>query len=62
MRIIALSVLLISVTSCISQKEYWQQHVDYEMEIDMDVKTNRFDGKQKLVYENNSYKKMLNSQ
>ncbi|MEL7005394.1 MAG: M1 family metallopeptidase [Bacteroidota bacterium] len=33
---------------------YWQQHVNYEMEIDMDVNTHRFTGKQKLVYTNNS--------
>lgn len=33
---------------------YWQQHVDYEMEIDMDVKTFQYDGKQKLTYTNNS--------
>lgn len=33
---------------------YWQQHVDYEMEIDMDVKKFQYDGKQKLVYTNNS--------
>lgn len=33
---------------------YWQQHVDYTMEIDMDVKKYQFDGKQKLVYTNNS--------
>src|SRR5690606_19688314 len=33
---------------------YWQQHVDYEMEIDMDVKTFRYQGDQELVYTNNS--------
>ncbi|MBJ6368414.1 M1 family metallopeptidase [Snuella sedimenti] len=33
---------------------YWQQHVDYTMEIDMDVNTYRYDGKQILVYTNNS--------
>ena len=25
---------------------YWQQHVDYKMEIDMDVKTYQYKGKQ----------------
>lgn len=34
--------------------EYWQQHVDYQMEIDMDVNTFQYKGKQKLVYTNNS--------
>jgi hypothetical protein len=33
---------------------YWQQEVHYEMEIDMDVETNRFNGTQKLTYTNNS--------
>lgn len=34
--------------------QYWQQHVDYTMDIDMDVKTYQFKGHQKLVYTNNS--------
>ncbi|WP_461588856.1 M1 family metallopeptidase [Winogradskyella sp.] len=33
---------------------YWQQHVKYDMEIDMDVKSYQYKGKQKLVYTNNS--------
>ncbi|TVZ58324.1 peptidase M1-like protein [Flavobacteriaceae bacterium MAR_2010_105] len=33
---------------------YWQQHVDYTMEIDMDVNSYRYNGTQKLVYTNNS--------
>ncbi|QDO93180.1 M1 family metallopeptidase [Formosa sediminum] len=33
---------------------YWQQHVDYTMDIDMDVKTYQYKGVQKLVYTNNS--------
>lgn len=33
---------------------YWQQHVDYKMEIDMDVNTYQYNGKQNLVYTNNS--------
>ncbi|WP_408048016.1 M1 family metallopeptidase [Tenacibaculum crassostreae] len=33
---------------------YWQQHVDYKMDIDMDVKTYQYKGNQKLVYTNNS--------
>ena len=33
---------------------YWQQAVKYNMNIDMDVNTNRFTGKQKLEYSNNS--------
>jgi hypothetical protein len=33
---------------------YWQQHVDYKMEIDMDVNKFQYQGKQTLVYTNNS--------
>ena len=33
---------------------YWQQHVDYTMDIDMDVNNYQYKGKQKLVYTNNS--------
>ncbi|RSC95069.1 M1 family metallopeptidase [Tenacibaculum singaporense] len=37
-----------------SSQGYWQQHVDYTMDIDMDVKTYQYKGTQKLVYTNNS--------
>ncbi|WP_100610525.1 M1 family metallopeptidase [Confluentibacter lentus] len=37
-----------------SNPYYWQQHVDYKMEIDMDVNTYQYKGKQQLVYTNNS--------
>lgn len=37
-----------------SNQAYWQQHVDYTMDIDMDVKTYQYKGTQKLVYTNNS--------
>lgn len=33
---------------------YWQQHADYTMEIDMDVNNYQYNGKQTLVYTNNS--------
>ena len=33
---------------------YWQQHVDYTMAVDMDVKTYQYNGTQRLVYTNNS--------
>ncbi len=36
-------------TSC-----YWQQHVDYQMEVDMNVENYQYTGVQKLVYTNNS--------
>ena len=33
---------------------YWQQHVDYTMNVAMDIKTYQYTGTQKLVYTNNS--------
>jgi hypothetical protein len=50
------------ITACIlhfalcltAQTGYWQQHVKYTMNVDVDVNTNRFTGKQKLEYTNNS--------
>ncbi|MCL6266601.1 M1 family metallopeptidase [Flagellimonas myxillae] len=33
---------------------YWQQHVDYTMDVEMDVKTFQYGGTQKLIYTNNS--------
>ena len=36
------------------KEAYWQQHVDYTMEIDMNVNTFQYKGQQKLVYTNNS--------
>ncbi len=38
----------------IQNQGYWQQHVDYKMEIDMNVNTYQYKGKQQLVYTNNS--------
>src|SRR5205807_8928474 len=37
-----------------AQPDRWQQRVKYVMNIDMNVQTNRFSGKQKLEYWNNS--------
>ena len=36
------------------QPGYWQQQVDYTMEVNMDVKTFRYSGTQELVYTNKS--------
>jgi len=33
---------------------YWQQHVDYKMDVKMDVEKFRYNGTQQLVYTNNS--------
>lgn len=36
------------------QRVYWQQHVDYKMDVDFDVTKHQYKGKQQLVYTNNS--------
>src|SRR3712207_5328684 len=41
-------------TFAFAQPDRWQQRVKYTMDINMDVATNRFTGKQKLQYTNNS--------
>src|SRR4249920_4158180 len=48
----ALSILL--NFSAMAQPDRWQQRVKYNMNIDVDVNTNRFTGKQRLEYTNNS--------
>jgi len=52
------TILLVqgSVFSALAQNQtsYWQQHVDYSMEVDMDVETYQYAGTQKLIYTNNS--------
>ncbi|MFM8834155.1 MAG: M1 family metallopeptidase [Cytophagales bacterium] len=47
--------LLLSVTvQSFAQRDYWQQRVEYLMDVKMDVNTHRITGTQKLVYFNNS--------
>ena len=33
---------------------YWQQHVDYKIEVEMNVETAQYEGKQRVIYTNNS--------
>ncbi|WP_316636147.1 M1 family metallopeptidase [uncultured Flavobacterium sp.] len=54
-KIIVLSFLSLGLNSVFAQNApYWQQHVDYKMEVSMDVKNYQYKGKQELVYTNNS--------
>jgi hypothetical protein len=56
MKYIIISVLATALNlQCLeAQHHYWQQHVDYQMDIDMDVKSHSFKGVQSLKYTNNS--------
>ncbi len=49
-------LFLITTTLLFSQNNtnYWQQHVDYTMDVDIDVENFQYKGTQKLVYTNNS--------
>jgi Peptidase family M1 domain len=53
-----LAITLLSATSLFAQRDpktgYWQQHVDYKMDVNMDVKTYKYTGTQTLVYTNYS--------
>ncbi|RYF89613.1 MAG: M1 family peptidase [Chitinophagaceae bacterium] len=50
--------LVLLSAAAIAQPNRWQQRVKYVMNIDMDVKTNKFTGKQQLEYSNNSPDKL----
>ncbi|MBP6686817.1 MAG: M1 family metallopeptidase [Lacibacter sp.] len=55
MKNIVLFVAIVCTSfSLMAQSDRWQQRVKYVMDIDMDVTTNRYTGKQKLEYTNNS--------
>jgi len=50
-----LSLIMMNIGNIVSQNtNYWQQKVDYKMEVSIDVKTYLYKGKQELVYTNNS--------
>lgn len=49
-----LTILSYSFSVAQPADSYWQQRVDYTMEIDVDAPNHQFTGKQKLVYTNNS--------
>ncbi|MEI6865202.1 M1 family metallopeptidase [Flavicella sp.] len=56
MRLISSSVACLFCLFSIAAQNtsYWQQHVSYKMDIDMDIKSYQYKGKQTLTYTNNS--------
>ena len=50
--LITYNLFLITIAS--AQSGYWQQAVNYKMDIDVNAVSNRFTGKQQLEYTNNS--------
>jgi len=53
-KVLFLAIAFISFIGNTQNPNYWQQHVDYTMSIDMNVENYQYDGVQKLVYTNNS--------
>jgi Peptidase family M1 domain len=54
-KLVLVSFFSLSFGSLLAQSNaYWQQHVDYKMDVSMDVKNYHYKGKQELVYTNNS--------
>ncbi|HEX9153156.1 MAG TPA: M1 family metallopeptidase [Flavobacterium sp.] len=54
-KFLLLSFITLNFSSLLAQSStYWQQHVDYKMDVTMDVKNYQYKGKQELVYTNNS--------
>lgn len=49
-----LMISYVSINEVTAQNSYWQQHVDYTMDVDVDVQKFQYKGTQKLVYTNNS--------
>ncbi len=56
MKLVLKSLFILFVLNVSAQNSagYWQQKVDYKMEIDLDVETHQYKGKQELTYTNNS--------
>ncbi|MEX2595392.1 MAG: M1 family metallopeptidase [Salibacteraceae bacterium] len=54
MRVSLSAVFIVICSGLFAQSTYWQQEVDYKMDIDFDVNAHRFEGTQKLVYTNHS--------
>jgi hypothetical protein len=54
-KLLLLSIIMLSFGSIYAQSNsYWQQHVDYKMDVTMDVNNYQYRGTQELVYTNNS--------
>jgi hypothetical protein len=51
-----LTLLGICISTIVfSQSDRWQQHANYKMDVTVDADNNKFNGKQRLEYTNNSF-------
>ncbi len=53
-KFLLLSTFVLFATSSVNAQAYWQQRVEYTMNVKMNAASHQFDGDQKLVYYNNS--------
>jgi hypothetical protein len=53
-KFLAIVVIVLAGFTLVAQPGRWQQRVKYTMDIDVDIASNRYSGKQKLEYTNNS--------
>ena len=54
MKIKATLIVLLTFYSITNAQNYWQQAVDYKMDVNVDVETYKYSGNQELLYTNNS--------
>lgn len=54
MKITSVFLLISLITGTLNSQTRWQQQVDYNMDVELNVETNKFNGTQTLVYTNNS--------
>lgn len=54
MRLFVSTLFLLLTTFAYSQSNYWQQHVDYKMDVTFTDSNNQYSGTQELTYTNNS--------
>ncbi len=55
LKFLSLSLIgIFAFFSSVGQRTYWQQHVSYDMTVDMNVEDHSFDGMQRITYTNNS--------
>ncbi|MCH5683658.1 hypothetical protein LWM68_04880 [Niabella sp. W65] len=53
-RLLSLFLLLTFTTTTFAQDGYWQQHLDYKIDVALDDKNNSLKGNVNIVYKNNS--------
>lgn len=54
LRLVCVSLVACQTISVSAQSDRWQQHIKYNINVNMDVTTNRFSGTEKIEYINNS--------